>query len=164
MEGEASTSYVERLRQDMARLTEPLKAQYHEVSEEIEKRKIEIKELSEARTSIRTLIRSVEPTFDRTQQQNGNKPSVAPRNRGYSEERLQTLVDWLHENAEMLNAENEGQGFVATPISRQHQVAGIGNSQSTFSKMLLALHDQGVVRLNKVGGRSGREKFYKVVV
>jgi hypothetical protein len=163
MEGETSTSYLERLRQDMARLTEPLKAQYHEVSEEIEKRKIEIKELSEARTSIRTLIRSVEPTFDRTQQ-NGNKPSETPRNRGFSEERLRTLVDWLHENAEMLNAENEGQGFVASPISRQYQVAGIGKSQSTFSKMLLALHDQGVVRLSKVGGRSGREKFYKVVV
>lgn len=150
---------------------DPLKESYAEIDAEITALETKLSKARAVREEVRKAIRRTDPDFgDDLRKSNGRsngkvRGSIGTGQRNFSPERLGTLTEWLRENAEWLN---EGDGFMATKIAREHKVPGIASSQSTFSKMLLVLHDQGVVRLNRVGAaedtNKGRAKYYKVVV
>ena len=156
------------LEQEVAKLLAPLRKLHETAMNDERLAQAKLDTAREQRREIEKMLRAVDPTFHNPYAKNGKRQhkGTGVEGYGFTEERLATTVEWLTENAEMLNAMNDGDGFVASRASADFDIPGVRKSQSTLSKMLLVLHDRGVVRLNKVGGgvRGGRAKLYKVVV
>ena len=160
----AEVDHLARLEQEQAALFAPLKQHYEEIDKEIKDAEVRLTELRETRTRIKSLIRVGDPTFEKRLYKNGSKPGRKPageqRPEGFSKQTLEELTVWLQANVSWLN---EGDGFIASELARSHHAELPVPGQSRLAKALRKLSDQGVVRLNKLGGRSGRAKYYKVV-
>jgi hypothetical protein len=159
------------LEQEVAKLLAPLRHLHETAVTDERLAQAKLDQARAQRREIERMLRAVDPDF---YEKNGKgKPGRKPATNGavpappnFSDERLRPLVDWLQANAERLNEMNGGDGFVASQVAKNEEVPAISSSQSTFSKMLLVLHERGIVRLNKIGGgvRGGQAKLYKVVV
>lgn len=153
---------LDRLREHVREVLTPAKKSYEELTKEIEEKLSELSELRSQRDEIRRLIRSLEPDFEREPRKNGGAPNKRGKTRSgaekYSPERVAEVNDWLRANADQLN---QGEGFFASEIV---DLPGCPvKYQSGLSAILVALHEQGLVRLTKKGGQGGR-KYFKVVI
>ena len=160
------------LEQEVAKLLAPLRHLHETAVTDERLAQAKLDQAKAQRREIEKMLRAVDPEF---YEKNGKgKPGRKAATNGgarihtvnFSDQRLAPLIDWLQANAERLNEMNGGDGFIATQVASTEEVPAISSSQSTFSKMLLVLHERGIVRLNKIGGgvRGGRGKLYKVVV
>ena len=158
----STVDHEKRLEQEVAALMGPLRAHYAEVEKEIERLQKQITSLRRTREEIRRLVRVTDIQFA-ARPQNGQPKKKKKGTGGISEEKLQTLTDWLQKRSKVLN---EGKGFYGLQLLREYPPPESDlpfNNQSTLAKALRILHERGVIRLDGVGG-SGGSKFYKTVM
>lgn len=158
----ATKTSLEDLRAKVLEVLAPAKDNYAALTQEIDQKLAEVSEMRAQREEVRRLIRSLEPDFDKRTYSNGGAPKKRGKTRSgaekYSPERIAEVNDWLRANAEQLN---QGEGFFASEIV---DLPGCPvKYQSGLSAILVALHEQGLVRLTKKGGQGGR-KYFKVVI
>lgn len=167
---------VERLKEEVGNLVGPFLDKYNSLDGEIKKRekrieelKKEISELRGARSYLRTIVRNINPDLIPSIHKNGRgpgRPKKTSSKVAFGAETREVTTIWLQTRKEDLNAMNKGQGF--RPSDLYGREGFPLRSTSGTNKLLIALHEGGVLHLSKwVKGKPYGEvltgKFYKVV-
>lgn len=152
--------YLVQMQEEVARLTQPLLDQYNALDAEIKKYEARVSAMRRARTSMRTMIRAINPELIPV---NGKKSGKNPGNQ-VSAKRLASFEQWLREHSEEIDA--AGGVYASGLVSAKGKIVWPGydadlRHQSAISKALATLHDRGVLRLDHLG--NGGAKYFKVV-
>ena len=158
------------LQERVSALVVPLHEELSTIELELEKTKQRREELLAARHKVRSMLRSLDPSYAASERRNGTRPgpktnASAGRNRGTpntsgvtGERRLQMVVEWMQHRAEEINQEP---GFYATAICKRPDWPFGG--QSPTNKTFKELHRRGAIRLVSANGPGGAN-YFKVVV
>jgi hypothetical protein len=124
------------------------------VEAEIEGHEMRLKELREDRQKLTTVLRRIAPEAVPAAPKKEKKDLPDRPAAGV----MSTLAEWLRNNAATVN---ENGGFHVTGLVQNFPpVREIGN-QSTISRAMRWLHEDGVVVIDHMG--TGGSKYYKVV-
>ena len=142
-------------------LIEPLRKQDDAIERELSELKQQTDQLRSVQTKVRAMIRAYDPEYKKRNYKTNGAAKKVQGSHKYSPERVNEMYEWLKAHAEELNV---GDGFWGTDLHRNYgdvlPIAG----QSSLSAVLLQMHDMGLVRLSKLGGKTKARKYYKVVV
>lgn len=155
---DTAVDYAARLQQQLASMTQPLVDQYKELDAEIQRREEELKAIRATRSQLRTIVRGISPDLvPHGNRKNGKKTKKTSGSLGPSADRIKAFGEWLQEHRETLNED----GFWASGLVKHPDIEASGiEHQSGISKALNALHEQGLVTLDRIG--RGKSKVYKV--
>jgi hypothetical protein len=145
----------DRAEQSVKAAVEPIQQALADVDARLAELENEVAELKEFRRELAHKLRFLDV--------NGGPAKPGPKSKASRrvrsvDERKPEVIAWLRERADELNA---GEGFFASELNARPDWT-YSNGSNT-SDMLRRLHDDGVIRLDHVGGRTGITKFYKVV-
>lgn len=141
-----SESYTDRLERELRSITEPLVQQLRDIEGEIDGMVMELAELRAHRTKLVSVIRSIDPELAPKKMVYAKKSkSLVP----VSEGKVEEVLVWLRAN-------ENGDEFYATGLAGK-----IPMSQSQVSKVLVILHERGLIHLVRQG--TGGSKHYKLV-
>lgn len=141
---------VETVREQLAQLSAPLRAQLDQVETNLIERERELAGLRELRRELRRGLSAVDPSF--AAQNGGSKKALRSKAQGVSDERVQWVLAFIREHAAEFP-----DGFTATGLER----IAPGVSNSTFAKSLAVLHARGDIRLDHRG--RGGANYWKLV-
>lgn len=131
---------------------DPLKEQVVQIDEQIAVREKELGDLRDVRRRVQRVMDAIEPRK--------TKPK-AVRTHAASVQLRDDLVDWIKK------ALKEGQLEDAFTVRDVEGIDPMGLSNSSYQRIIRELADQGVLRLDSIGPRNGREagprsNFYKL--
>ena len=168
---------IEQLKTEVEGLVGPFFAKYNGLDAEIKKRekkieeiKQEMKELRDARSYLRTIVRNINPELIPSIHKNGNgngkKKTSNKTTASVSPETIQAIIVFLQSRKEELNDLHPGGGF--RPVDIYKREGFPLKSESAVNKVLRELHETGILHLDRwVRGRPQpglpTGKFYKVV-
>jgi hypothetical protein len=174
---ETSGTALERLKEQIHDAAAPFRAIYEEAVSELEAKQREVDELRNARDSAAKFLRIADPEYFEA---NGITYKGAPNTRngkpqkksggssaayGPGSPRSEEMAVWFQQRAGLVNALNEGEGFYVTALIQAYgsELPAVMRTQSNLAKVCRTLHETGVLRLARIGGK-GQRKYYKVVV
>jgi len=138
----------EAVHERIAGLAAPLREQLAEVDEACVAKQRELAALREIQRELRGALRVIDPSFStaakKAKTNGGRRRRWSPRREAF--------VAYLRSNAEQLNVS----GFSAPQLAQ----TGEFGSRSNVTKLLSDLHDEGLLRLDRVEGNA---KIFKVV-
>jgi hypothetical protein len=146
---------AQALREALAATVQPLKDEYDRLLRDIERAEAELTELRQLRTEYRTIIRAADPDAIPATSKPKSKPSGAAEYRPGTPRSEQVLA-YVRENF------NSDEFSVPDLMARPDYAERVGVTQSPLSKILRGLADAGTLRLDRVGGIGGRQKFYRL--
>ena len=176
---EVQTTDIDQLKEEVGELVGPFFAKYNGLDAEIKKRekkieeiKQEMKELRDARSYLRTIVRNINPDLIPSIHKNSNgngkkKGGWQKGKKSFGPESIEKMTVIVQGNKEELNAMNDGEGFRPLDIYAREEWRVL-KSDSAVGALMGHLHDTGILHLSKwVRGKPfpGKPtgKFYKVV-
>lgn len=161
---EGMPTLAEQLERDTEEMRGVVQARLRAIDQRLEEINAERTELQSSKRRYDSFLRNLDGTGIYASK--NSRPKTRSRmDFGFSEERVQAVVEWLQEHREELNANG---GFSVPGLLRQpERLEGLpmAKAQSQLAKMFRVLRDREVITLSRQGrGGSPRgEKFYKVI-
>lgn len=138
---------ISDMQRAMAATLDPVRAQLVLVEEAISERELELKELREIRAQAKKLLGVIEPPEPKPVRRGGGSGT-----RQISDAQVEKVYQRI------VNSDYASDSFCAKDIE-----GVVGIHQTTIHKALKALHDQGRLRLDHLGGPRHTTRYFAVV-
>ena len=146
----------EVFQQQLDQLLAPMREQLEAIDRDIDAKQREMSALRDTRRKIVRVLGAADAVPVKPGPRPGGKRT--PNNKWkVSPAKLEALTTWLREH----EADLPDDGFTGPDIDRRPDFNIM--SRASIVNALHALADQGVIRLDHVGGRSGTARHYKMV-
>lgn len=146
------SDFVTEVEEQIQAVARPLYERLLDLDREIGTREIELGRLKTARTQLRNVVKGIAPELLPEQE----KPKKRDTNDWKPKaESVSAMQEFLLTHYDELN----GDGFHAAGLTAQYPKE-LPVAYSSIHKVLAALHEQGVIRLDRTG--TGGAKFYKL--